>query len=59
MALAFFLAPLPTTLYSLVLFLALSAFNIVRHRLSHGLYQFLLLGLDFHFSSGNWLLCSV
>lgn len=47
MALAFFLAPLPTALYSLVLFLALSAFNIVRRRLSHGLYQFFAAGLGF------------
>ena len=47
MALAFFLAPLPTALYSLVLFLAFSAFNIVRRRLSHGLYQFFAAGLGF------------
>lgn len=47
MALAFFLAPLPTVLYSLVLFLALSAFNIVRRRLSHGLYQLFAAGLGF------------
>ena len=47
MALAFFLAPLPTALYSLVLFLALSAFNIVRRRLSHGIYQFFAAGLGF------------
>jgi len=47
MALAFFLAPLPTALYSLVLFLALSVFNIVRRRLSHGLYQFFAAGLGF------------
>ena len=46
-ALAFFLAPLPTALYSLVLFLALSVFNIVRRRLSHGLYQFFAAGLGF------------
>ena len=47
MALAFFLAPLPTALYSLVLFLALSDFNIVRRRLSHGIYQFFAAGLGF------------
>ena len=47
MALAFFLAPLPTALYSLVLFLALSVFNIVRRRLNHGLYQFFAAGLGF------------
>jgi len=47
LALAFFFAPLVTTLYALVLFFALLAFNIGRGRLVHGLYQFFAAGLGF------------
>ena len=49
LALAFFFAPLVTTLYALVLFFALLAFNIGRGRLVHGLYQFFAAGLGFSF----------
>lgn len=47
LALAFFFAPLVTTLYALVLFFALLAFNIGRGRLVPGLYQFFAAGLGF------------
>lgn len=47
LALAFFLAPLVTTLYALVLFFALLAFNIGRGYWARGFYQFLAVGLGF------------
>ena len=45
LALAFFFAPLVTTLYTLVLFFALLAFNIGRGYWARGFYQFLAVGL--------------
>ena len=47
LALAFFLAPLVTVLYTLVLFLALLVFNIGRGYLARGFYQFLAICLGF------------
>ena len=47
LALAFFFAPLVAVLYTLVLLLALLAFNIGRGRLVHGFYQFFAAGLGF------------
>ena len=47
LALAFFFAPLVTTLYALVLFFALLAFNIGRGYWARGFYQFLAVGLGF------------
>lgn len=47
LALAFFLAPLVTVLYTLVLFLALLAFNIGRGYWARGFYQFLAICLGF------------
>lgn len=47
LALAFFSAPLVTVLYTLVLFLALLAFNIGRGYLARGFYQFLAVSLGF------------
>ena len=47
LALAFFFAPLVTTLYAFVLFFAVTAFNVGRNNLTHGLYQFFAAGLGF------------
>lgn len=47
LALAFFFAPLVTTLYAFVLFFAVTAFNVSRNNLTHGLYQFFAAGLGF------------
>lgn len=47
LALAFFFAPLVATLYAFVLFFAVTAFNVGRNKLTHGLYQFLAAGLGF------------
>ena len=47
LALAFFFAPLVTALYGFVLFFALTAFNVGRNNLNHGLYQFFAAGLGF------------
>ena len=47
LALAFFFAPLVTTLYGFVLFFAVTAFNVGRNNLNHGLYQFFAAGLGF------------
>ena len=47
LALAFFFAPLVAVLYTLVLFLALLAFNIGRGYLVRGFYQFLAVSLGF------------
>ena len=47
LALAFFFAPLVTTLYAFVLFFAVTAFNIGRKNLAHGVYQFFAGGLGF------------
>ena len=47
LALAFFFAPLVTTLYALVLSFALLAFNIGRGYWARGFYQFLAVGLGF------------
>lgn len=47
LALAFFLAPLVAVLYTLVLFLALLAFNIGRGYWARGFYQFLAICLGF------------
>ena len=47
LALAFFFAPLVTTLYALVLFFALLAFNIGRGYWARGFYQFLAVSLGF------------
>ena len=47
LALAFFFAPLVTALYGFVLFFAVTAFNVGRNNLNHGLYQFFAAGLGF------------
>ena len=47
LALAFFFAPLVAVLYTLVLFLALLAFNIGRGYLARGFYQLLAVSLGF------------
>ena len=47
LALAFFFAPLVTTLYAFVLFFAVTAFNVGRNNLAHGVYQFFAAGLGF------------
>lgn len=47
LALAFFFVPLVTILYALVLFFAVTAFNVSRNNLTHGLYQFFAAGLGF------------
>ena len=47
LALAFFFAPLVTALYGFVLFFAVTAFNVGRNNLAHGLYQFFAAGLGF------------
>ena len=47
LALAFFFAPLVTTLYAFVLFFAVTAFNVGRNNLTHGLYQFFAADLGF------------
>lgn len=47
LVLAFFFAPLVTTLYAFVLFFAVTAFNVGRNNLTHGLYQFFAAGLGF------------
>ena len=47
LALAFFFAPVVTALYGFVLFFALTAFNVARNKLNHGLYQFFAAGLGF------------
>ena len=47
LAIAFFFAPLVTTLYAFVLFFAVTAFNVSRNNLTHGLYQFFAAGLGF------------
>ena len=47
LALAFFFAPVVTALYGFVLFFAVTAFNVARNKLNHGLYQFFAAGLGF------------
>ena len=47
LALAFFFAPLVTTLYAFVLFFAVTAFNVGRKNLAHGVYQFFAAGFGF------------
>ncbi|MFS9315206.1 damage-inducible protein CinA [Streptococcus infantis] len=47
LALAFFFAPLVTTLFAFVLLFAVTAFNVSRNNLNHGLYQFFAAGLGF------------
>ena len=47
LSLAFFLVPLTTILYSLVLFFTLLAFNLVRRYFARGFYQLLAIGLGF------------
>ena len=47
LALAFFFAPLVTALYGFVLLFAVTAFNVGRNNLAHGLYQFFAAGLGF------------
>ena len=47
LALAFFFAPVVTALYAFVLFFAVTAFNVGRNKLTHGLYQFFAAGLGF------------
>ena len=47
LALAFFFAPLVTTLYAFVLFFAVTAFNVGHNNLAHGVYQFFAAGLGF------------
>lgn len=47
LALAFFFAPVVTALYGFVLFFAVTAFNVGRNNLNHGLYQFFAAGLGF------------
>ena len=47
LAIAFFFAPLVTTLYAFVLFFAVTAFNVGRNNLAHGVYQFFAAGLGF------------
>ncbi|KXT94302.1 hypothetical protein [Streptococcus oralis] len=47
LALAFFLAPLPTALFAAVLALGIIGFNLGKGRLVHGLYQFFASALGF------------
>ena len=47
LALAFFLSPIPTTLFAAILALSLFGFNIAKRRFDHGLYQFLASALGF------------
>ena len=47
LALAFFLSPIPTTLFAATLALSLFGFNIAQHRFAHGLYQFFASALGF------------
>ncbi len=47
LALAFFFAPLVTVLFAFVLFFAVTAFNVGRNKLTHGVYQFFAAGLGF------------
>ena len=47
LALAFFLSPIPTTLFAATLALSLFGFNIAKHRFAHGLYQFFASALGF------------
>ena len=47
LALAFFLAPLPTTLFAAVLALGIIGFNLGKGRFVHGLYQFFASALGF------------
>ena len=47
LALAFFLSPIPTTLFAAILALSLFGFNIAKRRFDHGLYQFFASALGF------------
>ena len=47
LALAFFLSPIPTTLFAATLALSLFEFNIAKRRFAHGLYQFFASALGF------------
>ena len=47
LALAFFLSPIPTTLFAATLALMLFGFNIAQRRFAHGLYQFFASALGF------------
>lgn len=47
LALAFFLAPLPTTLFAVVLALGIIGFNLGKGHFVHGLYQFFASALGF------------
>ena len=47
LALAFFLSPIPTTLFAATLALSLFGFNIAKRRFAHGLYQFFASALGF------------
>ena len=47
LALAFFLSPIPTTLFAAILALSLFGFNIAKLRFDHGLYQFFASALGF------------
>ena len=47
LALAFFLSPIPTTLFVATLALSLFGFNIAKRRFAHGLYQFFASALGF------------
>ena len=47
LALAFFLSPIPTTLFAAILALSLFGFNIAKRRFAHGLYQFFASALGF------------
>ncbi|KXT85233.1 hypothetical protein [Streptococcus oralis] len=47
LSLAFFLAPIPTTLFATVLALGVIGFNLCKGRLVHGLYQFFASALGF------------
>ena len=47
LALAFFLSPIPTTLFAAILALSLFGVNIAKRRFDHGLYQFFASALGF------------
>ncbi|RSI93761.1 hypothetical protein D8851_00725 [Streptococcus mitis] len=47
LALAFFLSPIPTTLFAATLTLSLFGFNIAKRKFAHGLYQFFASALGF------------
>lgn len=47
LAIAFFIAPLVTILFTFMLFIALFAFNFIRQLLGRGVYQFLSAGVGF------------